>query len=125
MEHLLEAFGDFLATNNAEAIYSVLKYIAKVRAQQSFKMSDVLRALLVVPQVIRILVMQEHQESAPDKNLFDAIEKIETVGYNAAALFADIFQEYLVNLMNEHKDYLQKTNQKYGIDLSKYIIFKG
>ena len=45
LEHLLEAYGDYLVTGEPDTLTSVLRYITKVRAQQSFKLSDVLRSL--------------------------------------------------------------------------------
>ena len=40
LEHLLEAYGDYLVTGEPDTLTSVLRYITKVRAQQSFKLSD-------------------------------------------------------------------------------------
>ncbi len=128
LEHLLEAYGDYLVTGEPDTLTSVLRYITKVRAQQSFKLSDVLRSLLLIPPVMRERLQEEFRDndSADARVQFnDAIEKFEETTYNAVCLFVDIFQEYLMNMMNEHQDYLKKTNQKFGVDLSKFILFKG
>lgn len=128
LEHLLEAYGDYLVTGEPDTLTSVLRYITKVRAQQSFKLSDVLRSLLLIPPVMRERLQEEFRDndSADARAQFnDAIEKFEETTYNAVCLFVDIFQEYLMNMMNEHQDYLKKTNQKFGVDLSKFILFKG
>jgi hypothetical protein len=128
LEHLMEAYGDFLVTGEADTMTSVLRYITKVRAQQSFRLSDVLRSLLLIPPAIRERLQEEYRsndsEDARDQ-YNDAMSKFEETTYNAVCLFTDIFQEYLMNMLNEHQDYLKKTNQKFGVDLSKFILFKG
>ncbi|MBI4820142.1 MAG: RsbRD N-terminal domain-containing protein [Deltaproteobacteria bacterium] len=128
MEHLMEAFGDFLVTGEPDTMTSVLRYITKVRAQQSFRLSDVLRSLLLIPPALRERLQAEYREdnSEDARDKFNAaMEKFEETTYNAVCLFTDIFQEYLMNMLNEHQDYLKKTNQKFGVDLSKFILFKG
>lgn len=128
LEHLLEAYGDYLVTGEPDTLTSVLRYITKVRAQQSFKLSDVLRSLLLLPPAIRERLQEEYRDndSEDGRDQFnDAMEKFEETTYNAVCLFVDIFQEYLMNMVNEHQDYLKKTNQKFGVDLSKFILFKG
>lgn len=128
LEHLLEAYGDYLCTGEPDTLTSVLRYITKVRAQQSFKLSDVLRSLLLLPPAIRERLQVEYgNASSPGARVQynEAIEKFEETSYNAVCLFVDIFQEYLMNMVNEHQDYLKKTNQKFGVDLSKFILFKG
>ncbi|MBI2378048.1 MAG: RsbRD N-terminal domain-containing protein [Deltaproteobacteria bacterium] len=128
MEHLMEAFGDFLVTGEPDTMTSVLRYITKVRAQQSFRLSDVLRSLLLIPPALRERLQAEYREDSSEdaREKFNAaMEKFEETTYNAVCLFTDIFQEYLMNMLNEHQDYLKKTNQKFGVDLSKFILFKG
>ena len=58
LEHLMEAFGDFLVTGEPDTMTSVLRYITKVRAQQSFRLSDVLRSLLLIPPALRERLQQ-------------------------------------------------------------------
>ncbi len=128
LEHLLEAFGDYLVTGEPDTLTSVLRYITKVRAQQSFKLSDVLRSLLLLPPALRERLQEEYRDRDTEdgREAFnDAMEKFEETTYNAVCLFVDIFQEYLMNMVNEHQEYLKKTNQKFGVDLSKFILFKG
>ncbi|MBK8012262.1 MAG: RsbRD N-terminal domain-containing protein [Deltaproteobacteria bacterium] len=128
LEHLLEAFGDYLVTGEPDTLTSVLRYITKVRAQQSFKLSDVLRSLLLLPPAIRERLQEEFRDNDSEdsrEQFNEAMEKFEETTYNAVCLFVDIFQEYLMNMINEHQDYMKKTNQKFGIDLSKFILFKG
>ena len=128
LEHLLEAYGDFIVTDEPDTLTSVLRYITKIRAQQSFKLSDVLRALLMLPPALRVR-LQEDMRSDPSDDARDkfeeALQRLEETSADATCLFVDIFQEYLINMLNEHQDYLKKTNQKFGVDLSKFILFKG
>jgi len=128
LEHLMEAYGDFLVTGEPDTMTSVLRYITKVRAQQSFRLSDVLRSLLLIPPALRERLQEEYRsnDSEDARDQFnEAVTKFEETTYNAVCLFTDIFQEYLMNMLNEHQDYLKKTNQKFGVDLSKFILFKG
>ncbi|MEO1232404.1 MAG: hypothetical protein AAFZ18_26260 [Myxococcota bacterium] len=128
LEHLLEAYGDYLVTDEPDTLTTILRYITKVRAQQSFKLSDVLRALLMVPPALRVRLQEEFREdSAPDarERCEEALQRLEDTSADMACLFVDIFQEYLMNMVSEHQDYLKKTNQKFGVDLSKFILFKG
>jgi hypothetical protein len=128
LEHLMEAYGDFLVTGEPDTMTSVLRYITKVRAQQSFRLSDVLRSLLLIPPSIRERLQDEYRnnDSEDGREQFnEAMSKFEETTYNAVCLFTDIFQEYLMNMLNEHQEYLKKTNQKFGVDLSKFILFKG
>jgi len=128
LEHLMEAYGDYLVTGEPDTMTSVLRYITKVRAQQSFRLSDVLRSLLLIPPALRERLQEEFRGDTADDahdRFNEAIEKFEETTYNAVCLFTDIFQEYLMNMINEHQDYLKKTNQKFGVDLSKFILFKG
>ena len=128
LEHLMEAYGDFLVPGEPDTMTSVLRYITKVRAQQSFRLSDVLRSLLLIPPALRERLQDEYRnnESEDARDQFnEAVVKFEETTYNAVCLFTDIFQEYLMNMLNEHQEYLKKTNQKFGVDLSKFILFKG
>jgi hypothetical protein len=128
LEHLMEAYGDYLVTGEPDTMTSVLRYITKVRAQQSFRLSDVLRSLLLIPPVLRERLQEEYRGDTADdaREKFNAsVEKLEETTYNAVCLFTDIYQEYLMNMINEHQDYLKKTNQKFGVDMSKFILFKG
>jgi hypothetical protein len=128
MEHLMEAFGDYLVTGEPDTMTSVLRYITKIRAQQSFRLSDVLRSLLLIPPALRERLQEEYRANDSEdarESFNEAMGKFEETTYNAVCLFTDIFQEYLMNMLNEHQDYLKKTNQKFGVDLSKFILFKG
>ena len=54
-----------------------------------------------------------------------ALEQTETTAHRAACSFADIFQEHLNKRIQEHNDYLDQAQKKFGIDLSRFIVFKA
>jgi hypothetical protein len=127
IEHLLEAYTDLLVTGQDEGLRAFFKYIAKVRSAQSFKVSDVMRALLCFPPVIRRMLQDEYRDMEGDGlSLFNkAIEKIESTCFQSVCTFVDIFQEYLDSRIKEHNEYLNEKNKQLGVDLSKFILFRG
>jgi hypothetical protein len=127
IEHLLEAYTDLLVTGQDEGLRAFFKYIAKVRSAQSFKVSDVMRALLCFPSVIRRMLQDEYRDVEGDGlAMFNkAMEKIEGTCFQSVCVFVDIFQEYLDGRIKEHNDYLNEKNKQLGVDLSKFILFRG
>lgn len=127
IEHLLEAYTDLLVTGQDEGLRAFFKYIAKVRSAQSFKLSDVMRALLCFPPVIRKMLQDEYRDYEGDGlGMFNkAMEKVETTCFQSTCVFVDIFQEYLDSRIKEHNDYLNEKNKQLGVDLSKFILFRG
>jgi len=127
IEHLLEAYTDLLVTGEDDSLRAFFKYIAKLRASQSFKVSDVMRALLCFPPVIRSMLQEEFRDVDGDgRAMFNtAIDKIEKTAFDSICVFADIFQDYLSSRIDEHNEYLTEKNKQLGVDLSKFILFKG
>jgi hypothetical protein len=127
IEHLLEAYTDLLVTSEDDSLRAFFKYIAKVRASQSFKVSDVMRALLCFPGVIRAMLQDEFRDVDGDgRAMFNAsMQKIEKTAFDSTCVFVDIFQEYLSSRIEEHNEYLTEKNKQLGVDLSKFILFKG
>jgi hypothetical protein len=127
IEHLLEAYTDLLVTGQDEGLRAFFKYIAKVRSAQSFKVSDVMRALLCFPTVIRRMLQEEYRNVEGDGlSMFNkAMEKIDSTSYASVCTFVDIFQDYVDNRVKEHNDYLNEKNKQLGVDLSKFILFRG
>ncbi len=127
IEHLLEAYTDLLVTGEDDSLRAFFKYIAKLRASQNFKVSDVMRALLCFPPVIRAMLQEEFRDVDGDgRALFNtAVGKIETTAFDSICVFADIFQDYLDSRIDEHNEYLTEKNKQLGVDLSKFILFKG
>mgnify|MGYP001430716877 CR=1 FL=1 len=127
VEHLIEAYTDLLVTGEDRSLRSFFKYLAKVRASQSFQLSDVMRALLCFPPLMREMLQSEFRNSRGDgRRLYnDAVSKIETTAYDALCVFADIYQEYIQSRISEHNDYIDSQNENLGVDLSKFILFRG
>ncbi len=128
LEHLLDGYIDLLVTGQTDALDKVFRYMSRVHAAKKFKVSDVLAAVLMFPQVIRRLLAEEYAdiEGADSIRKFNqALEQTESTAHRAACSFVDIFQEHLAKRIEEHNDYLDVQQQKFGIDLSRFIVFKA
>lgn len=127
VEHLIEAYTDLLVTGEDRSLRSFFKYLAKVRASQSFQLSDVMRALLCFPPIMRELLQNEFRVSRGDgRRLYnESLEKIENTAYDALCVFADIYQDYIRSKISEHNEYIDTQNEELGVDLSKFILFRG
>jgi hypothetical protein len=128
LEHLLDGYIDLLVTGQTDALDKVFRYMSRVHAAKNFKISDVLMAILLYPQVIRRLLAEEYGELKGDdaiRKFNQALEQTETTAHRAACSFVDIFQEHLHKRISEHNDYLDQAQKKFGIDLSRFIVFKA
>ncbi len=127
VEYLLEAYTDRLVTGEDDSQKTYFKYLAKVRTAQSFKLSDVLHKQLCFLPVIRSLLQQEFRDVDGDGlTLFNqAMGQLERTTFQSASLFIDVYQDYLKSRMTEHDEYLQENNEQLGVDMSKFILFRG
>lgn len=127
VEYLLEAYTDLLVTGEDDSQRTYFKYLAKVRSSQSFKLSDVLHKLLVFLPVIRQMLQEEFRDVDGDGlALFNrAMEQLEKTNYQSVCRFVDVFQDYVNNKVDEHNEYLDEQNKQLGVDLSKFILFRG
>lgn len=128
LEHLLDGYIDLLVTGQTDALDKVFRYMSRIHAAKKFKISDVLMAILMFPQVIRRLLAEEYHDLKGDdaiRKFNQALEQTETTAHRAACSFVDIFQEHLNKRIEEHNDYLDSAQKKFGIDLSRFIIFKA
>lgn len=128
LEHLLDGYVDLLVTGQTDALDKVFRYMSRVHAAKNFKISDVLAALLMFPQVIRRLLAEEYQDLKGEdgvRQFNQALEQTETTAHRAACNFVDIFQEHINKRIQEHNDYLDQAQKKFGIDLSRFIVFKA
>lgn len=128
LEHLLDGYIDLLVTGQTDALEKVFRYMSRVHAAKKFAISDVLAAILLFPQVIRRLLAEEYSDLQGEdaiRKFNQALEQTETTAHRAACAFVDIFQEHLTKRIEEHNDYLDKAQKKFGIDLSRFIIFKA
>jgi hypothetical protein len=128
LEHLLDGYIDLLVTGQTDALDKVFRYMSRVHAAKGFKISDVLAAILMFPQVIRRLLAEEYADLKDDDAIGkfnQALDQTETTAHRAACSFVDIFQEHLNKRIQEHNDYLDQAQKKFGIDLSRFIVFKA
>ena len=128
LEHLLDGYVDLLVTGQTDALDKVFRYMSRVHAAKNFKVSDVLAAVLMFPQVIRRLLAEEYADVKDEDAVHkfnQALEQTETTAHRAACSFVDIFQDYVDNRIKEHNDYLNEKNKQLGVDLSKFILFRG
>jgi hypothetical protein len=127
IEYLLEAYTDLLVTGEDDAQRTYFKYLAKVRSSQSFKLSDVARKLLCFPPVIRSMLQEEFRDVDGDGlTLFNkAMDQLERTMYDSVARFIDVYLDYQSSRKTEHDEYLDEQNEQLGVDLSKFILFRG
>jgi len=129
LEHLLDGYIDLLVTGQTDALDKVFRYMSRIHSAKNFKISDVLAAILMFPQVIRRLLAEEYSDLRGDQDAIrkfnQALEQTETTAHRAACSFVDIFQEHLNKRIQEHNDYLDQAQKKFGIDLSRFIVFKA
>lgn len=127
LEYLLEAYTDLLVTGEDDSQRTYFKYLAKVRSSQSFKLSDVLHKLLCFLPVIRSMLQEEFRDVDGDGlALFNkAMDQLERTTYDSVCRFVDVFQEHLKSRIEEHNEYLDEQNKQLGVDLSKFILFRG
>jgi len=127
LEYLLEAYTDLLVTGEDDSQRTYFKYLSKVRSSQSFKMSDTVHKLMCFLSVIREALQKEFRDLDGDGlTVFNkAMAQLERTVFKSVATFIDIYQEYMKSKRTEHDEYLQEQNEQLGVDLSKFILFRG
>lgn len=127
LEYLLEAYTDLLVTGEDDQQRTYFKYLAKVRSAQSFKLSDAMHKLLLFLPVIRSMLQEEFRDVNGDGlTLFNsAMNQLERTTYDSVCRFVDVFQEHLRSRIDEHNEYIDEQNKQLGVDLSKFILFRG
>lgn len=127
LEYLLEAYTDLLVTGEDDQQRTYFKYLAKVRSAQSFTLSDAMHKLLLFLPVIRSMLQEEFRDVNGDGlTLFNtAMNQLERTTYDSVCRFVDVFQEHLRSRIDEHNEYIDEQNKQLGVDLSKFILFRG
>ena len=127
LEYLLEAYTDLLVTGEDGQQRTYFKYLAKVRSAQSFTLSDAMHKLLLFLPVIRSMLQEEFRDVNGDGlTLFNtAMNQLERTTYDSVCRFVDVFQEHLRSRIDEHNEYIDEQNKQLGVDLSKFILFRG
>ena len=125
IDHVLDALFDYIITNQHAQLQTVFQYIARMRHAQGIPVSAVVRALLSTTPIVRTALRRERAYCQYGEQLDDATAKVERGVFNAVALYTETFQEYLQSRVDDHNSYLSEKNQQLGIDLSKFILFRG
>jgi len=83
--------------------------------------------LLMFLPVIRELLQQEFRDFDGDGlSLYNqAMSQLESTMFKSSSLFINTWFEYLKSKMTEHDEYLTEENEQLGVDLSKFILFRG
>ncbi len=127
IDHLFDAYVEFLLTGEITGLKSVFKYIARVRFTQGFSAGEIIHALLMFSSVMRCILQEEFRKHPGDgQAMFNkAMAHIERSTSDGVATFAEVFQEYVQSRVDQHNDYLNERKEKLGIDLSKFILFRA
>jgi hypothetical protein len=130
VEHLFDAYLDMVASGKDEKLRHMFGYIARVRVAQAFRLSSILRALLIFNVVVRPILQEIYRysgsgEAEARKGFNEALATIEVTTFDALATFSDVFQDYVQSRVDEHNQYLQQKNRQHGIDLSKFVLFRA
>ncbi|MCP4501717.1 MAG: hypothetical protein GY822_17290 [Deltaproteobacteria bacterium] len=127
LEYLMEAYTDLLVTGEDDSQRTYFKYLSKVRSAQSFKVWDVQHKLLMFVSVIRPMLQEEFRDTDGDGlGLYNkAMAELERTNFQSACLFAEVYTGYIRSRKDEHDEYLDEENEQLGVDMSKYILFRG
>jgi hypothetical protein len=127
IEYLMEAYTDLLVTGENESQITYFKFLSKVRVSQSYQLGDVVHKLLLFLSVIRAALQVELRDHDGDGlTLFnESMDQLERTMFQSASTFIQTYQDYLKSRMSEHDEYLQEQNEELGVDMSKFILFRG
>jgi hypothetical protein len=127
LEYVLEGFTDLLVTGEDDSLRTFYKFLAKVRVSQSFKLQDVMHKNLLLLAVVRPLLQQKFRDHSGDGlGLFNkAMDVMERTTFQSTALLVTVWAEYLKSRTSEHNEYLDEENKQLGVDMSKFILFRG
>lgn len=127
LEYLLEAYTDLLVTGEDESQRTYFKYLAKVRVSQSFKLGDVAHKLLLFLSVIRPMLQEKFRDHDGDGlALYNkAMDQLEKTTFRSVSTYIEVYAAYLQGRKDEHAEYLDEENKQLGVDMSKFILFRG
>jgi hypothetical protein len=127
IEYIIEAYTDLLVTGDDDSLKTFYKFLAKVRVSQSFKMSDVLHKNMLLLAVVRPMLQQKFRDHSGDGlALYNkAMDVLERTMFQSMALLVQVWTDYLKSRTTEHNEYLDEDNKQLGVDMSKFILFRG
>lgn len=127
LEYLLEAYTDLLVTGEDESQRTYFKFMAKVRVSQSFQTGDVIHKLLLIMAVVRPMIQEKFREHSGDGlALYNkAMDVLERTTFKSVATYLEVHNAYLKSRVDEHNEYVDEENKQLGVDMSKFILFRG
>lgn len=127
LEYLLEAYTDLLVTGEDDSQRTYFKFLAKVRVSQSFQVGDVLHKQLLIMAVVRPLLQEKFREHPGDGlGLYNkAMDVMERTTFKSTSTYLEVHNAYLKGRKDEHGEYLDEENKQLGVDMSKFILFRG
>jgi len=127
LEYLLEAYTDLLVTGEDDSQRTYFKFLSKVRVSQSFKLGDIIHKHLCFLAVIRPMLQAQLRDVDGDGlGLFNrAMDHLERTTFKSVVVFVEVYQDYLKSRVDEHNEYVDEENKQLGVDMSKFILFRG
>jgi hypothetical protein len=127
IEYIIEAYTDLIVTGDSDSLRTYYKFLAKVRVSQSFKLGDVIHKNLLLTAVVRPMLQQKFRDHAGDgMALFNkAQDTLERTMFQSIALLVQVWSDYIKSRMEEHNEYVDEDNKQLGVDMSKFILFRG
>lgn len=127
LEYLIEAYTDLLVTGDDDSQKTYFKFLAKLRVSQSFKLGDVIHKHLLILAVVRPMIQEKFREHQGDGlGLYNkAMDVLERTHFQSIALLCQVWSEYLKGRKDDHNEYVDEENKQLGVDMSKFILFRG
>ena len=127
LEYLLEAYTDLLVTGDDDSQKTYFKFLAKLRVSQSFKLGDVIHKHLLFMAVIRPMLQEKFRDHSGDGLALytKAMDVLERTHFQSVSLMVQVWSDYIKGRADEHNEYVDEENKQLGVDMSKYILFRG
>lgn len=127
LEYLLEAYTDLLVTGEDDSQRTYFKFLAKVRVSQSFQVGDIIHKQLLIMGSTRPMIQEKFREHPGDGlALFNkAMDVLERTTFKSCATYLEVHNAYLKSRVDEHGEYVDEENKQLGVDMSKFILFRG
>jgi hypothetical protein len=116
VEQLVEGYNDMLVTGESEVM---------VLAARGIRLTYLFELPLIIGAAIRRLLAQDRADSDEENGIESfnkALDTIEETARRAACRFLDVFQEDLQKRIDDHNNYLARTQEQLGIDLTSFKI---
>ena len=127
LEYLLEAYTDLLVTGEDESQRTYFKFLAKVRVSQAFQIGDIVHKHLIIMATVRPMIQEKFREHQGDGlALYNkAMDVLERTTFKSVATYLEVHNAYLKSRVDEHSEYVDEENKQLGVDMSKFILFRG